>query len=574
MFILAIESAEFLLFYAFTVGPLVGLLLAAIASLTIIYRLGEKWLLLIVVVMAMMTQHQILEGIEFFRSDGASLAIVQETFETAANLILAGATYYVLSFARDERELAEELERSKNRYNRLVENAPSPIFVVKDLEIVYANPMAVNFFDHTMPDDLHGSGLLQFVHPEDRARLREELEDAIESGYPIALPEIRFDISDQLRRATSMVAPIVYQNGQALQIVLQDITELQEYEQRLDKTLQNTNDAVFIVDPQADEILECNQKACDILGYEREELLSLPASEIHPDEMNRLREFTQTVANEDGARTESLSCRRRDGREIPAEVSGSTIEFQGRDCLLAVVRDISDRKRRERRLSVLDRVLRHNLRNDMNIIIGQADRLRIEATDGTTATIANKIKETAAQLMEMSDDLRRVQSTIDPETEAQASETDASAHIHRIVESYRQSNPDAVIATDVPQELPVQAGDTLSMAFEQLIENAIEHNDNAVPQIEITADTETTDEGWVTISITDNGPGLPEQEKAVFMEDGDITPLQHGSGLGLWIAIWVIEAFGGDVDIGDAQPRGTVVEIHLRTTTVKARPAA
>ncbi|MFB6219072.1 MAG: PAS domain S-box protein, partial [Halobacteriaceae archaeon] len=475
MSVAGIASAETLVFLAFTAVPLVALLGASVASLAIIYRLGKVWLLVLILAMAMMTQHQLLEVRSFLRPGGSSLAPTSEAFETAANLTLAGATYYVLSFARDQRRLAERFERSKDRYNTLVENAPSPILVVRDGEVVYGNPMASAFFGEIGVSDPAGTDLLELIHPDDCERVEREFAEAAESGAPMALPETRFEAT-ATRLATGTVAPVTYEGEDALQVVLQDVTERQEYEQQLDTTFQNTNDAVFIVDPEGDEILDVNRQATEMLGYEREELVGMAASEVHPDEMDHLRDFAD-AATDGGARTDALTCRRRDGQRIPAEISGATIEFRGRDCLLAVVRDISERRRRERRLSVLDRVLRHNLRNDMNLVMGNAEMLEESVADPELAGMATTIRETASDLMAMSDDLRRVQSTIDRDDDA-TPRPDATDLVADTVERFRAEYPAADIEVSMPPELPVRASDRLCIALEQVVENAIVHNDD------------------------------------------------------------------------------------------------
>jgi hypothetical protein len=61
--------------------------------------------------------------------------------------------------------------------------------------------------------------------------------------------------------------------------------------------------------------------------------------------------------------------------------------------------------------------------------------------------------------------------------------------------------------------------------------------------------------------IADNGPGIPTQERNT-IETGDETPLQHGTGLGLWLVYWAISLLGGDVRI-DQSSSGTRVTLTL-----------
>ncbi|WP_049923496.1 MEDS domain-containing protein [Halopiger djelfimassiliensis] len=124
--------------------------------------------------------------------------------------------------------------------------------------------------------------------------------------------------------------------------------ELQRTKEHFEKIFDHSQDAIFINDPRADEILEVNPAGCEMLGYTREELLALGPSHCHPHEMDRFQSFVDTVFADGGGWTDELACLPKTGDPIPAEISASPIEIDGRRCLLAIVRDISERKERER----------------------------------------------------------------------------------------------------------------------------------------------------------------------------------------------------------------------------------
>jgi signal transduction histidine kinase len=93
-----------------------------------------------------------------------------------------------------------------------------------------------------------------------------------------------------------------------------------------------------------------------------------------------------------------------------------------------------------------------------------------------------------------------------------------------------------------------------------LVENAIEHNDTDAPLV--VAFVNRTDAGPIRMAISDNGPGVPETERAV-LATGDEDPLEHGSGMGLWTVKWGITRLGGDISFVKNEPRGTVVQLTL-----------
>jgi len=123
-----------------------------------------------------------------------------------------------------------------------------------------------------------------------------------------------------------------------------------EADELLRKIFNYSNDAIFVIDPDRDQIVEVNPRACGLLGYSRDELLSMPISAIHSREMPRLLAFARSVFEEGRGWTNELTYLTKTGLKLPSEISASVIETRGRKCLIAFVRDISERKRLEEEL--------------------------------------------------------------------------------------------------------------------------------------------------------------------------------------------------------------------------------
>jgi len=116
-------------------------------------------------------------------------------------------------------------------------------------------------------------------------------------------------------------------------------------DERFRSIFNHSNDGILLVDPARDEILDVNAKACRMLGYSREELLALPMSAIHPHELVRFRAFAQSVHESGEGWTDELSCATKSGGVLSAEISAAMLDVDGRRCLIALVRDTSDRTR-------------------------------------------------------------------------------------------------------------------------------------------------------------------------------------------------------------------------------------
>ena len=123
-----------------------------------------------------------------------------------------------------------------------------------------------------------------------------------------------------------------------------------EQEERYRKIFESSQDAILVIDPERDILIDFNPRACTMLGYSHEQLLLARVSDIHPEEMAKLRNFARSVINHGRGQTNEFTCLTKEGRRIPTEISASSIDIAGRACLLALVRDISGRKHAEARL--------------------------------------------------------------------------------------------------------------------------------------------------------------------------------------------------------------------------------
>ncbi|WP_435361372.1 PAS domain S-box protein [Haloarchaeobius sp. DFWS5] len=253
-----------------------------------------------------------------------------------------------------------------------------------------------------------------------------------------------------------------------------------------------------------------------------------------------------------------------DGRTIPVEdhlgpLPSDDGEFRG---MAGVARDVSDRKRRERRLQVLKRVLRHNLGNDMTVIAGYADLLATDASSPEQEARAETIREVAERLVDASHKVRQLESIIDHEP-ADRRALDVAALVDAAVGRVSERFPAADISVTRPDECYVSAHTGLQHAVEQVLENAVEHNDRDTPSVTVAA---RCDAEWVEFEVVDDGPGTPLQERQA-VTDGDATPVDHGNGVGLSVIELVVDSLEGEMTIEDAgdddSETGTVVTLRL-----------
>ncbi|WP_137286300.1 response regulator [Halorussus salinisoli] len=215
--------------------------------------------------------------------------------------------------------------------------------------------------------------------------------------------------------------------------------------------------------------------------------------------------------------------------------------------------------RREQRLQVFNRILRHNLRNDLNVVLGRAENIVEEFPPA--AKEASIIEQKASELIEISEKAREVGKTLDREGRT-TKQIDVTNCVERTCEEFRQSYPDAEIITDTPESATVYADKTLEAAISEVVENALEHCGDR-PSVTVTVSPTDDDREWIEVTVLDDGPGIPEEEREVLTE-GEETALHHGSGLGLWLSNWIVGKFGGELRFDDYHTSGGAVTLRLQ----------
>jgi PAS domain S-box-containing protein len=125
---------------------------------------------------------------------------------------------------------------------------------------------------------------------------------------------------------------------------------VQESERKFRRIFEHSNDAIFLLEPAGNIIADVNARACEMLGYTREELLSIGISAIHPNEMPELIEFTDSVFDQGHGWTNQLTCTTKAGQVLPAEMSASIVNIEGRDRMIAIIRDTTERRAAEMRI--------------------------------------------------------------------------------------------------------------------------------------------------------------------------------------------------------------------------------
>jgi signal transduction histidine kinase len=217
---------------------------------------------------------------------------------------------------------------------------------------------------------------------------------------------------------------------------------------------------------------------------------------------------------------------------------------------------------RESQLRVLNRVLRHNLRNDMSVVIAHADAILHGDADDETKAKARTMRRTANRLIDTSTHARTIyEEVLGGEHDPQP--VDLVPLVTDEAVGLREQFPESTVETEVPATARAQGREAIPILVEELCRNALLHSDRPPEDRRVRITVEQDDDGCRLV-VSDNGPGLPAVERELLTGQREETNIHHGSGLGLWVVRWLADQIGASISVA-ASDEGTEVTVHLQT---------
>ena len=252
---------------------------------------------------------------------------------------------------------------------------------------------------------------------------------------------------------------------------------------------------------------------------------------------------------EDEVQTQSGEVRNHHTTKIPFDPPRSD-----QPAVLGYARDITARKAYERELEtqrnnleVLNKIVRHDIRNNLQLVVAYAETLE-DHVDPAGREYLDQVQESAQQAVDITRAARDVAEAF-LRTEAPLETVSLREVLAAEIENVRARHEQAVIESPATiPELRVQADELLDSVFRNLLQNAVVHNDAAVPRVRVTvAETRT----HALVRIADNGPGIPDSRESELFEEGVTGLDSEGTGLGLYLVRTLIDQYGGEIHVGD-----------------------
>ncbi|PSQ53328.1 hypothetical protein BRD20_03900 [Halobacteriales archaeon SW_8_65_20] len=320
------------------------------------------------------------------------------------------------------------------------------------------------------------------------------------------------------------------------------------------EVLNSIPDPVYILDDSL-RVDTVNDALVATVPYDHDQLIQMSTADIETQLLNKdvSRQFAELLDTGGSLRSE-VEVESVDGERIPYQLNTRRIVHGDKPMLLGVARDISDRKAREEelrrqneRLDEFASVVSHDLRTPLNVADG---RIRLARQSGELSHLDDA--ERALDRME-----QLIQDALTLARDGRTVESQSPVVLPQLVRTAWNGvgDGDATISVFDEQITVLADEPRLKRSLENVLRNAVEHADQ--PHIDVRA---AIADGSAAISVCDDGPGIPADERDDVLQSG-YTTSSDGSGLGLGIVSRIADAHGWTLSLSESSAGGLCVEL-------------
>ncbi|MBK9124723.1 MAG: PAS domain S-box protein [Chloroflexi bacterium] len=513
-----------------------------------------------------------------------------------------GEVESVMTVSREvtARIMAEEaLRDSERRYRSIVEGQLDLVCLIEpDSTLAYVNKAYCAFYGRP-PEELIGKSFFSLVRPEDLQRVKDRLAELQRDPTPRTMEFLTPDEYGNGRWIQWVDYGITDEDGtlQLVQSIGRDITHIKRVEQaliderhRYEELFELTPQPLYIYDEDTLAFLKVNDSMVRNYGYSHEEFAQMNLLDIRsPNEANRLVALLRGDARDQEVMTSSTWVhRRKDGSTFEVEVSARRIRFDGRPARLVVAADMTERRAleaermnvesleieltKEREITLLKerftQMVTHEFRTPLSVIVSTIDILKSYIDRLSKDDIGRKldiVTNEARRMSKLLDDVLSISRASAGRVSVMPESFDALDVLRGVVENLSMADHGrhTFVINPVCSAAPLTTDRRL---FEQvlinLLTNAVKYSPSGTTvSAEICADAD-----HITLRISDQGIGIPEDEQHRIFDAfhrADNASGIEGTGLGLAIVKQSVTQLGGDIDFISAVGSGTTFTVNL-----------
>ncbi len=497
--------------------------------------------------------------------DGSRIWLNVETNDIEWN----GKKFLIVTcFDVTERKSAEfELQENRERMGLILESANIAVWEwdLKNMEVFFSDRWPLLLGYEFGEIDFDSNTWKEHVHPDDMDSFVKAQNDYYEGRTDLFNAEYRmrskdgswkwFMDSGQILKRDERGEPLIASG------IHMDVTRKNEAIQRLKGSeekylavLEYSPNNIYLVETDTMRIIESNTTLQNLLGYSADELLGMKPYDFIAHDHEDINKEIGKLPNGQYGFVGPRKYRTKDGRVIDVEVSANIINYNGREVISVVSWDVSDLKRVQEELIELNQILRliaritrHDIRNRLTIAYGILDLMR------TGNTLDPVLIEEAHKAVRKSIDITKRMNQLENLmiSGKEKKEIDLRDQIEDIIVDYP-------VKYRIEGNARIEVDTAFDSVVENIIGNSIFHGGADRINVKI-----IENEGFVLVSIADNGIGVHEKLRDKIFEESFSYGENRGTGLGLYIVKKVIERYGGEVWLEDTVPKGATFVIKI-----------
>ena len=508
--------------------------------------------------------------------------------------------YGVMFDITESKQAEKALRQSEEQFRKMFEEGPIGMAIVTpSFRLIKANAAFCEMLGYTEAE-LRQLNVADITYPDDMPKNRTLMQEALNDEIPFYQMEKRYIRKDgELVWGNLAVSLFRNDEGEVTHCLskVEDITERKQAEESLRRfraALDNSADAIFIIDRQTMKFVDMNKMACDSIGYSYNELLFMGPQDIKPyfTKAQLAAKFDEIIQSECQGTIETVH-QRKDGTEFPVENFLQSLKFDEGYLLISSVRDITEHKQAEialiqakeqadsanRAKSEFLANMSHEIRTPMNAVIGFSDILASKITDKKQKSYLDSIQTAGKGLLTLINDILDLSKIEAGRLDIQYEPLNPQLIFTELQQifSLKMAEKNLELIMEIDESLPpvLFLDETrLRQVLLNLMGNAIKFTDSGYIKLCANKKAYTNHQQIdLILAVEDSGIGIPSNQQALIFEsfkqqDGQNTRQYGGTGLGLAITKRLVEMMNGKISVESLLGKGSRFEITLQKVKI------
>lgn len=469
-----------------------------------------------------------------------------------------------------ERKKTENAIRENNqKFEGLFRRNPeAAVYLDLNFKIVDMNPRFCQLFGYSA-EEVKDKNINDVVAPENMREEAEGLDKDAKKGYA-SHNTVRKRKDGSLVPVSISAAPVTFENNLLGYVgIYKDISDLKKAQEESEESRKHFQmlfelmaDPVAVVDGRG-EILEVTQKVEEITGFKREELVGKNLMKVEMFGVKTKAVMIKNLAKRMiGMHVQpyEVEVLKKDGGKLMYEINAAKVNYKGKPADLVVFRDILERKNLEEKLRVVGSLTRHDVRNKLSAVTGNAYLLKRKLAENP---------EALEQLNDMENAVRNVEAIFEfaRTYEKLGVEQLVNMNVGKVVDEAASLFPDlkGIGIANECEGLTVLADSLLRQLFYNLIDDSLKYGEK-LTQIRVRYEKF---EDKLKLIYEDDGVGISKDVKAKLFTEGFTTG--KGSGYGLYLIGRMMAVYGWIMHETGAHGEGAQFTISIPKTRSDGR---